>query len=91
LFIFETNDSINKLASRLIKNLPVPLGTLVRKRVPLKLAALNNVPLHHLTSDPKHTQELSHATHHLTQIYLIELTHEQPRNASGPPFLIVMS
>ena len=36
--------SIVRSASRLIKNLPVPLGTLVRKRVRLKPAA----SLHHI-------------------------------------------
>jgi hypothetical protein len=39
---------INLLASRLIKSLPVPLGTLVRKRVRLKLASTITVLLHHL-------------------------------------------
>ena len=32
-----------KLASRLIKNLPVPLGTLVRKRARLKPAAIRHI------------------------------------------------
>jgi hypothetical protein len=36
-----------KLASHLIKNLSVPLGTLVRKKVRLKLAATIKVLLHH--------------------------------------------
>jgi hypothetical protein len=44
---FEINTYIYiKLASRLIKNLPVPLGILVRKRVRQKLAAYLNVWLH---------------------------------------------
>jgi hypothetical protein len=38
-FFFKVKRQYIKLASRLIKNLPVPLGTLVRKRVRLKLAA----------------------------------------------------
>jgi hypothetical protein len=38
-FFFLKQGIYIKLASRLIKNLPVPLGTLVRKRVRLKLAA----------------------------------------------------
>jgi hypothetical protein len=45
---FEIKDVYIKLASRLIKNLPVPLGTLVRKRVRLKLAASVKVQLHRL-------------------------------------------
>jgi hypothetical protein len=44
---FEINDEYIKLASRLIKNLPVPLDTLVRKRVRLKLAASIKIRLHH--------------------------------------------
>jgi hypothetical protein len=47
-FFFEVNDEYIKLASRLIKNLPVPLGTLVRKRVRLKLAAPIKIRLHRL-------------------------------------------
>jgi hypothetical protein len=49
LFIFfEEKDQYIRQASRLIKNLPVPLGTLVRKRVRLKLAASIKIQLHHL-------------------------------------------
>jgi hypothetical protein len=47
-FFFEINRSYIKQASRLIKNLPVPLGTLVKKRVRQKLAACITVRLHHL-------------------------------------------
>jgi hypothetical protein len=47
-FFFEINRSYIKQASRLIKNLPVPLGTLVRKRVRQKLAACITIRLHHL-------------------------------------------
>jgi hypothetical protein len=39
-FFFEINDKYIKLASRLIKNLPIPLDTLIRKRVRLKLVLL---------------------------------------------------
>jgi hypothetical protein len=38
-FFLKVKRQYIKLASRLIKNLPVPLGTLVRKRVRLKLTA----------------------------------------------------
>jgi hypothetical protein len=48
-FFFKINTYIYiKLASRLIKNLIVPLGTLVRKIVRKKLAAYLNVWLHRL-------------------------------------------
>jgi hypothetical protein len=39
VFFFLKITNLLKLASRLIKNLPVPFGTLVRKRVRLELAA----------------------------------------------------
>jgi hypothetical protein len=45
-FFFETIYIYIKLASRLIKNLPVPLGTLVRKRVRQKLAAVRSTTIY---------------------------------------------
>jgi hypothetical protein len=41
-FFLKVKQKYIRQASRLIKNLPVPLGTLVRKRVRLKLAAENH-------------------------------------------------
>jgi hypothetical protein len=41
-FFLKVKRKYIRQASRLIKNLPVPLGTLVRKRVRLKLAAENH-------------------------------------------------
>jgi hypothetical protein len=50
-FFFEINDEYIKLTSRLIKNLPVPLGTLVRKRVRLDRAEMQ------LVASPTATEE----------------------------------
>jgi hypothetical protein len=47
-FFVEVNDNYIKLPRRLIKNLPVPLGTLVKKKVRLKLDASIKVRLHRL-------------------------------------------
>jgi hypothetical protein len=48
VLFFEVNNEYIKLASRLIKKNPIPLGTLVRKIVCLKLEAAIKIWLHRL-------------------------------------------
>jgi hypothetical protein len=65
MVFFKENDQYIKLASLLIKNLPVPLGTLVRKKVRLKLAAFIIIQLHRLLGCKECYQGAHHPSYNL--------------------------